>query len=186
MGLLAKHKLVQHQSKPYDGYRLTSKGYDFLALKSLAKRGTLTSLGIQVPLLLYGAAPLDPKVIFTPPVGKRLFSGVFLLGVRMRLCAAPPYRLLVLIGSGGICDIGGDGGGVCMPFCDLTACGVATSCRQMSTRTTSPRASVHALAMTTTSAPARAVVTVGIHQQPSILPQFRRSPQPAAPPRSPD
>lgn len=46
--LLAKNKLIKHQSKPYDGYRLTSKGYDYLALKSLAKRGTLKSLGIQV------------------------------------------------------------------------------------------------------------------------------------------
>ena len=50
--LLHKNKLVSHQSKPYDGYRLASKGYDYLGLKSLAKRGTLTSLGIQVPTAL--------------------------------------------------------------------------------------------------------------------------------------
>ena len=46
--LLHKHKLVSHASKPYDGFRLTAKGYDFLALKSLAKRDTLSGLGIQI------------------------------------------------------------------------------------------------------------------------------------------
>lgn len=45
---LAKNKLVQHASKPYDGYRLTSKGYDFLALKALCKRGAIASVGIQI------------------------------------------------------------------------------------------------------------------------------------------
>ena len=48
IGLLAKNKLVQHQSIPYDGYRLTAKGYDYLALKSLAKRETVSALGIQI------------------------------------------------------------------------------------------------------------------------------------------
>ena len=46
--MLAKNKLVAHQSIPYDGFRLTAKGYDFLALKSLAKRGTVSALGIQI------------------------------------------------------------------------------------------------------------------------------------------
>ena len=46
--LLAKNKLVAHQSIPYDGFRLTAKGYDYLALKSLAKRGTVSALGIQI------------------------------------------------------------------------------------------------------------------------------------------
>ena len=46
--LLAKNKLVAHSSKPYDGYRLTSKGYDYLALKTLCKRGSLSAIGIQV------------------------------------------------------------------------------------------------------------------------------------------
>jgi RIO kinase 2 len=45
---LCKHKLVAHQSQPYEGYRLTAKGYDWLALKSLCKRGTLAALGIQI------------------------------------------------------------------------------------------------------------------------------------------
>ena len=66
--LLAKNKLVKHQSKPYDGYRLTAKGYDYLALKSLAKRGTLQSLGIQVP-----RTPVCPRPLLecTPSVRDR-------------------------------------------------------------------------------------------------------------------
>lgn len=46
--LLAKSKLVSHQSEPYDGYRLTFKGYDYLALKALSKRDVIAALGIQI------------------------------------------------------------------------------------------------------------------------------------------
>ena len=46
--LLAKNKLVGHESIPYEGFRLTAKGYDYLALRSLAKRGTVAALGIQI------------------------------------------------------------------------------------------------------------------------------------------
>ena len=46
--LLCKNKLVAHQSKPYDGYRLTFKGYDYLALKALTKRGAVAAVGIQI------------------------------------------------------------------------------------------------------------------------------------------
>eukprot|EP00308_Calcidiscus_leptoporus_P024341 CAMPEP_0119398156 /NCGR_PEP_ID=MMETSP1334-20130426/140701_1 /TAXON_ID=127549 /ORGANISM="Calcidiscus leptoporus, Strain RCC1130" /LENGTH=585 /DNA_ID=CAMNT_0007422013 /DNA_START=182 /DNA_END=1939 /DNA_ORIENTATION=+ len=46
--LLCKNKLVAHQSKPYDSYRLTFKGYDYLAIKTMSKRGTLASMGIQI------------------------------------------------------------------------------------------------------------------------------------------
>ena len=45
---LAKYKLIAHSSIPYDGYRLTSKGYDYLALKAFSKRGTLAAMGIQI------------------------------------------------------------------------------------------------------------------------------------------
>jgi len=45
LGELHKHKLVYHQSKPYDGYKLTYRGYDFLALNVLARRDVLASLG---------------------------------------------------------------------------------------------------------------------------------------------
>ena len=65
--LLAKNKLVKHQSKPYDGYRLTAKGYDYLALKSLAKRGTLQSLGIQVPALPTRACRVSARRVTLHP-----------------------------------------------------------------------------------------------------------------------
>ena len=45
---LAKYKLIAHASIPYDSYRLTLKGYDYLALKAFSKRGSLASLGIQI------------------------------------------------------------------------------------------------------------------------------------------
>jgi RIO kinase 2 len=35
---LLKHKLVHHENKEYDGYRLTPLGYDFLALKAFVNR----------------------------------------------------------------------------------------------------------------------------------------------------
>ena len=45
---LTKVKLVAHQSIPYEGFRLTAKGYDYLALKALARRGVVSALGIQI------------------------------------------------------------------------------------------------------------------------------------------
>lgn len=46
---LAKHKLVSYErGKRYDGFRLTNTGYDYLALKSLTLRGSLSSFGNQI------------------------------------------------------------------------------------------------------------------------------------------
>ena len=45
---LHKHKLVYHEAKLYDGYRLTYLGYDFLSLHALVLRGQLTSLGHRI------------------------------------------------------------------------------------------------------------------------------------------
>lgn len=42
---LLKHKLLAHENKSYDGYRLTYKGYDFLALRALAARGIVVGVG---------------------------------------------------------------------------------------------------------------------------------------------
>ncbi|CAD7952927.1 unnamed protein product [Amoebophrya sp. A25] len=39
LSLLLKHKLVVHDGKKYDGYKLTYNGYDFLALKAFMSRG---------------------------------------------------------------------------------------------------------------------------------------------------
>lgn len=40
-----KHKLVHRETKGYVGFRLTSLGYDFLAMRALVKRGVLLSVG---------------------------------------------------------------------------------------------------------------------------------------------
>ncbi|KAJ3448556.1 serine/threonine-protein kinase rio2 [Anaeramoeba flamelloides] len=45
---LHKFKLVHHESKPYDGYKLTYLGYDYLALRTFVKRGTITSVGRKI------------------------------------------------------------------------------------------------------------------------------------------
>ena len=40
-----KHKLLHHDNSKYDGYRLTTLGYDFLAINTLRKRGAIASVG---------------------------------------------------------------------------------------------------------------------------------------------
>ena len=60
--MLAKNKLIAHSSLPYDGYRLTAKGYDYLALKSLTKRETLAAMGIQIGV----GKESDIFTVFTP------------------------------------------------------------------------------------------------------------------------
>ncbi|KAH6599920.1 hypothetical protein BASA50_002694 [Batrachochytrium salamandrivorans] len=46
---LAKNNLIAKvQNAKYDGYRLTYGGYDYLALKTLAKRGSVYSVGNQI------------------------------------------------------------------------------------------------------------------------------------------
>jgi RIO kinase 2 len=45
---LLKHKLVSHEGKPYDGYKLTYLGYDFLALRTLTRRGHLAGVGRRI------------------------------------------------------------------------------------------------------------------------------------------
>ena len=46
---LAKQNLIAKvQNAKYDGYRLTYGGYDYLALKTLSKRGSVYSVGNQI------------------------------------------------------------------------------------------------------------------------------------------
>jgi RIO kinase 2 len=42
---LLRHKLIAHEKAGYDGYRLTYNGFDFLALRALAARGTIIGVG---------------------------------------------------------------------------------------------------------------------------------------------
>jgi len=37
-----------HDNKKYDGYYLTYKGYDYLALKALVSRGQIAAIGNQI------------------------------------------------------------------------------------------------------------------------------------------
>ncbi|KAL6041133.1 Serine kinase [Balamuthia mandrillaris] len=48
LGLLHKNKLVVHENKKYDGYRLTYSGYDYLALNVFRERGVLAGVGTQI------------------------------------------------------------------------------------------------------------------------------------------
>ncbi|KAJ3103417.1 Kinesin-associated protein 3 [Phlyctochytrium planicorne] len=49
LGNLAKNKLVAREvSVKYEGYRLTYGGYDYLALRSFSKRGSIHSVGNQI------------------------------------------------------------------------------------------------------------------------------------------
>jgi len=45
---LARAKLIVHDNKKYDGYTLTYKGYDYLALKALVNRGHISAIGNQI------------------------------------------------------------------------------------------------------------------------------------------
>jgi RIO kinase 2 len=45
---LHKYKLIFHEAKRYDGYRLTYGGYDYLALRTLTARGCVVALGNQI------------------------------------------------------------------------------------------------------------------------------------------
>jgi RIO kinase 2 len=43
--VLLRHKLVHHESRPYESYRLTPLGYDYLALRALRERSSVCSVG---------------------------------------------------------------------------------------------------------------------------------------------
>lgn len=45
---LLKSKLIAHSGKVYDGYKLTFLGLDYLALRALAKRGVVHSVGRRI------------------------------------------------------------------------------------------------------------------------------------------
>uniref|UniRef100_A0A0G4F8L1 Serine/threonine-protein kinase RIO2 n=1 Tax=Chromera velia CCMP2878 TaxID=1169474 RepID=A0A0G4F8L1_9ALVE len=45
---LLKHKLLAHDRKKYDGYKLTYLGYDYLALKVLVHRGKISGVGVRM------------------------------------------------------------------------------------------------------------------------------------------
>ncbi len=48
ISMLHKNKLIAHEAKKYDGYKLTYTGYDYLALKALRDRGVVSAVGTKV------------------------------------------------------------------------------------------------------------------------------------------
>ena len=45
---LSRQKLIHHDNCKYDGFRLTTLGYDYLALKALVNRGAVSAVGRQI------------------------------------------------------------------------------------------------------------------------------------------
>jgi RIO kinase 2 len=45
---LLRYKLISHDRKQYDGYRLGYPGYDYLALNTLRARGHISAVGMQI------------------------------------------------------------------------------------------------------------------------------------------
>ena len=48
MSTLLKSKLVHHDNSKYDSYRLTTLGYDYLAIKTFVNRGIISGVGRQI------------------------------------------------------------------------------------------------------------------------------------------
>jgi len=48
LNLLHKNKLLHHENRQYDSYRLTPMGYDYLALNALRQRDSVTNFGKQI------------------------------------------------------------------------------------------------------------------------------------------
>lgn len=45
---LLRHKLLHHETKSFDGYRLTTLGYDFLALRAFSCKGLISGIGTKI------------------------------------------------------------------------------------------------------------------------------------------
>jgi RIO kinase 2 len=45
---LLRHKLLHHESKGFDGYRLTTLGYDYLALRAFSAKGVMSGVGTKI------------------------------------------------------------------------------------------------------------------------------------------
>jgi len=45
---LLRHKLLHHEGKGFDGYRLTTLGYDYLALRAFLAKGLISGVGTKI------------------------------------------------------------------------------------------------------------------------------------------
>jgi RIO kinase 2 len=59
---LVRNILIVHEKKMYDGFRLTSAGYDFLALKTLLQRGSLAEVCALASAILVPREPDENSV----------------------------------------------------------------------------------------------------------------------------
>lgn len=48
LSALLRNKLIGHDRRTYDGYRLTYLGYDYLALRTFVKRGLVAAVGTRI------------------------------------------------------------------------------------------------------------------------------------------
>ena len=62
---LHKFKLIYHDSRPYEGYRLTYSGYDCLALRALSERGVVASPGRRIGV----GKESDVHICYLPETG---------------------------------------------------------------------------------------------------------------------
>ena len=72
---LHKHKLIWHSAAPYDGFKLTYQGYDFLALHAFEKRGALQGVGRRV-----GCGKESDIYVVMSPEGRELALKLHRLG----------------------------------------------------------------------------------------------------------
>ena len=48
MQTLLRYKLINHDRKKYDGYKLNYAGYDYLAIRTFLARGHISAVGMQI------------------------------------------------------------------------------------------------------------------------------------------
>jgi RIO kinase 2 len=75
LSVLHKHKLVVHDGKRYDGYKLTYLGYDYLALRTLRERGVIASVGNEI-----GVGKESDVYVAETPAGERVALKLHRLG----------------------------------------------------------------------------------------------------------
>eukprot|EP01084_Bolivina_argentea_P019067 35473_1 len=71
MSELHKHKLITHNSIPYDVYTLTFRGYDYLAINVFVQRGLIIAIGRQIGVgkesdVFEAFGPRDPATDIAP------------------------------------------------------------------------------------------------------------------------
>lgn len=78
LGRLIEMDMVRYTPVPYEGYTLVFRGYDALALSTLASRGTVKALGAQIGVgkesVVYEGLGLTPLVLKLHRVGQRSFQ----------------------------------------------------------------------------------------------------------------